>query len=51
MQNFSQLGMREAKLPAADRRHMTDGRVLQRVAKSVSADHSRRAHDYNALLA
>ena len=49
MQNLCQLGVRDAELPAPDRRHTSDGGVIERVAKGVSADHSGRAHDYKAL--
>jgi hypothetical protein len=51
MQNLCQLGVREAKLPAADSRHTSNGGVVERVAKGVSADHSRRADDYKTFLA
>jgi hypothetical protein len=51
MQNLCQLGMRDAELPAPDRCRTSDGGVLYRVTKALSADHSRRAHDYKGLLA
>src|SRR6266478_7492519 len=51
MRNLCQLGMRNAELPAPDRHHTSDGGVLERVAKGVSADHSCRANDHKALLA
>jgi hypothetical protein len=50
MDNFFQLGVREAKSPAADRRHTSNGGVVQRIAKGVAADHPRRADDYKTFL-
>jgi hypothetical protein len=50
MQNLFQLGVRDADLPAPDRRRMSDGGMLERTAKRVSTDHPSRAHDYNACL-
>ena len=41
----------DPELPAPDSSHTCDGGVLERVAKSVSADHSGRTHDYKACLA
>src|SRR4029077_3195981 len=49
MQNLVQLGMRYAKFPAADRRHTSNVGVVQRIAKRVSADHSRRTNDYKTF--
>src|ERR1700685_2278275 len=40
MQNLFQFRMRNAKAPAPNRRHTGDERVLERVTKGVSADHS-----------
>jgi hypothetical protein len=51
MQNLLQLGVRVAELPAPERRHTFNGGVLECVAKSVATDHSRRAHDDQALRA
>src|SRR5579863_3951349 len=50
MQNLCQLGMRYAKLPAPDRRHTFNSGMVERVAKGVAADHSRRAHHYDTVL-
>src|SRR5882762_11830588 len=50
MQNLCQLGMRNAELPAPDRRYTADSRILKRAAQGVSADHPRCAHNYKALL-
>src|SRR5580693_9855673 len=50
MQNFMQLGVRDAEFPAPDRRRGSDGGVFERIAQSVSTNHSSRAHDYQALL-
>jgi hypothetical protein len=46
MQNFVQLGVRYAKRPADDRRHASNGGVVQRKAKSVATDHSTTTHNY-----
>src|ERR1700680_3649680 len=43
--------MRDADLAAPDRRHVSDSEVLERIAKGIFTDHSRRANDYEALLA
>ena len=51
MENIFQLGVRDSKLPAPDHRRTRQGGMIERVAKGVSTDHSRRAHDYNAFLA
>jgi hypothetical protein len=51
MQNLSQLGVRDAELPAADSGHTADGRMVKCVTKSVATDHSTPADDYNPLLA
>src|SRR6185437_2901921 len=51
MQHLVQLGMRYAKLPAADRRHTSNIGVVKRIAEGVSADHSRRTHDDQTFLA
>jgi hypothetical protein len=48
--NLVQLGMRNVELAANDRRRRLDGGVLERIAKGVSTDHSRRAHNYKACL-
>src|ERR1700747_2626123 len=50
MHNFMQLGVRDAEFPAPNRRRASDGGVFERIAKSVSTNHSSRAHDYQALL-
>jgi hypothetical protein len=36
---------RPVKLPPSNRRHRSDGRMVNRVAQGVSADPSRRAYD------
>jgi hypothetical protein len=51
MQDLVQLGMRDGKLPAADRRHTPNAGVVQGIAKGVAADHSRRADDHKTFLA
>jgi hypothetical protein len=51
MENFFQLGVQDPKLPAPDHRRTCHGGMIERVAKGVFTDHSRRAHDYNAFLA
>jgi hypothetical protein len=51
MHHLVQLGMGYAQLPAADRRHTFNAGVVERMEKSVSADHSRRAHDDKAFVA
>ena len=48
--NLVQPGMRNVELPANDRRRRLDGGMLERIAKGVSTDHSRRAHQYKACL-
>src|ERR1700756_244807 len=50
MHNFMQLGVRDAEFPAPNRRRASDGGVFERITKSVSTNHSSRAHDYQALL-
>jgi hypothetical protein len=50
MQNLVELGVRYPNLPAANRRHTSNGWVVQRIAKGVSTDHSSRAHDYKTCL-
>src|ERR1700751_6411259 len=50
MHDFMQLGVREAEFPAPNRRRASDVGVFERIAKSVSTDHSSRAHDYQTLL-
>src|SRR5580692_2533311 len=50
MHNFMQLGVRDAEFPAPNRRRAFDGGVFEPIAKSVSTNHSSRAHDYQALL-
>src|SRR6266478_5831494 len=42
--------MRNVELPANDRRRRLDGGMVERIAKGVSTDHSRRAHNYKACL-
>jgi hypothetical protein len=39
-------GVRDAELLASDSGHSCDGRVIECLAKGVSADHSSRTHDY-----
>jgi hypothetical protein len=51
MQNLFRLGVCDAELPPHDRRHSSDRVVVERVAESVSADHSGRAHDSKTCLA
>ena len=46
-----QLGVRDAKRPAADRRHPSSGGMAERAAKGIAANHSRGAHDDKTLLA
>src|SRR5579872_7341595 len=48
--NLIQLGMGEVELPPNDCRRDFDSWMFQRVAKSVSTNHSCRAHDYKAFL-
>jgi choline dehydrogenase len=50
VQNLFRLSVRDAEPPASDSGHCSDGRVLECVAKGVSADHSSRTHDYKACL-
>ena len=50
MQNLLHLGVRDVELLAPDSGHSSDGRVFECAAKSVSANHSRCAHDYKACL-
>jgi hypothetical protein len=49
MENLFQLRVPDAELSAPDGRHSSDGGVIEGVAKGVSTDHSRRAHDDQAL--
>jgi sigma-54 interacting transcriptional regulator len=49
IENFFQLGVGAAELPAPNGGHTCDGRVLGRVAKGLSTDHSTRAYDDKAL--
>src|SRR5258708_3780554 len=42
--------MRNVELPANDHRRRLDGGMVERIAKGVSTDHSRRAHNYKACL-
>ena len=51
MQNLFDLGMGEAQLFAADDNDDANGRVIERVAQSVSADHSARTYDDKRCLA
>jgi hypothetical protein len=50
MHNFMQLAVRDAEFPAPNRRRASNGGLFERIAKSVSTNHSGRAHDYQALL-
>jgi hypothetical protein len=51
MHNLVEFGMGKPSFPATDHRHPSDGWAIQRIAKGVAADHSRRAHDYMTFLA
>jgi hypothetical protein len=51
MQNLCELGMGDADLAAADRRHAPDSGVLERIAKGIFSDHSCGTNDYKALWA
>ena len=51
MDNLIQLGMRDTDLSPPDGRHTSNGGMVQRIAKSVAADHSGRTHDYQTFLA
>jgi hypothetical protein len=51
MQNLVQLGVREARFPAADGRYTRNGGMVERVAKGITAHHPRGAHDDKTLLA
>src|SRR5712664_75027 len=42
--------MRNVELPANDHRRRLDGGMVERIAKGVSTDQSRRAHNYKACL-
>src|ERR1700757_3231583 len=44
------LGTRDTEFPAPDGCYRSDSRVFDRIAESISANHSRRAHDYQALV-
>src|ERR1700757_5110298 len=50
MQNFFQLGVRDAEISAPDSRHTSDDGVFERIANGVSANHPSRAHNYQANL-
>ena len=45
MQDLGQLGMGDPELPAPDRRHTSDGRVLEHIAQRISANHTAGADD------
>jgi hypothetical protein len=47
--NLVQLGMRNVELPANDRRRRLDGGMLERIAKGVSTDHSRRGATWRGV--
>jgi hypothetical protein len=49
IENFFQLGVGDAELPAPNGGHSCDGRVLERVAKGLPTDQSTRAYDDKAL--
>ena len=44
MQDFFQLGVRDAKTPAADCCHAANSGVVERVAKGIAANHAGRPH-------
>src|ERR1700677_5308613 len=50
MQNLFQLGVRDAGVSAPNGSHTGNGGGFERVAKSVSTNHSSRAHDNKTLL-
>src|SRR6476659_8062467 len=50
MQNLRQLGMRNVEPPAPNNCDPPDGRLLPRIAKRISTDHSSRADDDQSLL-
>src|SRR5258708_32333053 len=50
MQDLAQLGVRNAIRSAADRRHTSNGRLVERVAKGIATHHSCRADDYKPFL-
>src|SRR5579859_2248308 len=50
MQDLVQLGVRNAIRSAADRRHTSNGRLVERVAKGIATHHPCRADDYKPFL-
>ena len=51
MENFFQLGVRDAESLASNGSDALDGEVAERKAKGVSPDHSSRAHNDETVLA